>query len=406
MRRVRGSGAWIALVLALGLAGCGSIARAPLDVSLAAGQAPASPLDAFRFTDQDEAAFDGFVDRWRADRGDSGQRHSRPAQPMRILAVSAGGANGAYGAGVLSGWSQAGDRPDFDLVTGVSTGALIAPFAFLGPEWDARLRDAYTDPDAARLTHGGWGLFRGPSLFGGRSLQDLVAKYVDDRLMRAVAEEHRAGRRLLVATTNLDQQATVLWDMGAIALAGEASGQREAAARLFETILVASASIPGVFPPVMIDHDGEPGGLAEMHVDGGVTSPFVLAPSRREAWAVQLSPPDHGAASERSADELYVIVNGEIDPSPSITRGAAMPILTRTFDTMSKASVKAHLISSAAFAQARGARLSYAAIPPELGADSMAFQVDAMRRLFDAGAAAGRERSAFTLLASPDATAP
>ncbi|HMP63461.1 MAG TPA: hypothetical protein PKA17_10395, partial [Phenylobacterium sp.] len=205
------------------------------------------------------------------------------------------------------------------------------------------------------------------------------------------------------------QQATVLWDMGAIALAGEASGQREAAARLFETILVASASIPGVFPPVMIDHDGEPGGLAEMHVDGGVTSPFVLVPSRREAWAVQLSPLDDGASDpslERVADELYVIVNGEIDPSPSVTRGAAMPILTRTFDTMSKASVKAHLISSAAFAQARGARLSYAAIPPELGADSMAFQVDAMRRLFDAGAAAGRERSAFTLLASPDSTGP
>ena len=235
------------------------------------------------------------------------------------LAISAGGANGAYGAGVLIGWTEAGDRPAFDVVTGVSTGALIAPFAFLGPDWDDELRAAYTDEDAARLTDGRWAIFVRPALFGGQSLRDLIGKYVDARLLAAIAREHQTGRRLLVATTDLDAQETIVWDMGAIALAGQTPGYEEAAVSLFQTVLVASASIPGVFPPVMVDADGAEGGRMEMHVDGGVTTPFVLAPAAMSFWE-----PDGVMRPE----DLFVIVNGELEPSYGVTRGATCLLYT------------------------------------------------------------------------------
>ena len=123
------------------------------------------------------------------------------------------------------------------------TAALMAPFAYLGPEWDAELTAAYTDPDAARLTEGQWGLLRRPSLYSDRSLRALVGKYVDSPLLRAIAVEHKAGRRLLVATTNLDAQEEVIWDMGAIALAGQAPGQAPAALALFRNVMVIIASL-------------------------------------------------------------------------------------------------------------------------------------------------------------------
>ena len=361
-----------------GLAGCGTISREPFDA--AAASPPASPLAVFRFSAADEEAGARFLERWRAER----QAHGR--EGITALAISAGGANGAYGAGVLIGWTEAGDRPDFDVVTGVSTGALIAPFAFLGPDWDDELQAAYTDADAARLTDGHWAIFVRPALFGGQSLRDLIAKYVDAPLLAAIAAQHRTGRRLLVATTDLDAQETIVWDMGAIALAGQTPGYAATAVSLFRTVLVASASIPGVFPPVMIAADGAEGGRMEMHVDGGVTTPFVLAPAAMAFWE-----PD-GVMTPR---RLFVIVNGELSPSYGVTRGATLPILMRSFDTMSKADLRAHLGASLAFAEHNGASLRYAAIPPALGADSLAFDQASMRRLLDAGRAAGAEGRAF-----------
>ena len=183
-----------------------------------------------------------------------------------------------------------------------------------------------------------------------------MGKYVDSPLLKAIAVEHRAGRRLLVATTNLDAQEEVIWDMGAIALAGQAPGQAPAALALFRNVMVASASIPGVFPPVMMD-SGRGGDLAEMHVDGGVTTPFVLAPATMSFWEPK---------SALAPTDLYVIINGEIEARRTVTKGATLPILMRSFDTMSKADLRAHLLASVAFAERNGASLRYAAIPTEL----------------------------------------
>ncbi|MDO8411580.1 MAG: patatin-like phospholipase family protein [Phenylobacterium sp.] len=376
--RPRKGATWMILAATFGLVACGSISRPSADlVELSASPAP-TPLDAFRFIATDPVGSTAFLESWRAQRDPE-------SDGVNVLAVSGGGANGAFGAGLLVGWSEAGGRPAFDIVTGVSTGALMAPFAYLGPEWDDQLMRAYTDPDAARLTEGQWGLLRRPSLYSDRSLRALVGKYVDSPLLRAIAVEHRAGRRLLMATTNLDAQEEVIWDMGAIALAGQAPGQAPAALALFRNVMVASASIPGVFPPVMMD-PGSVDDLAEMHVDGGVTTPFVLAPATMSFWEPKgaLAPAD-----------LYVIINGEIEARRTITKGATLPILMRSFDTMSKADLRAHLLASVAFAERNGATLRYAAIPTELGADSLAFDTESRGRLFAAGRAAGLAGTAF-----------
>jgi len=380
----------VILAATVGLTSCGSISRPSADlVELSAPPAP-TPLDAFRFIATDDAGSQAFLESWKA------QRSPQADEGVTVLAVSGGGANGAFGAGLLVGWTEAGTRPVFDIVTGVSTGALMAPFAYLGPEWDDELTAAYTDPDAARLTEGQWGLLRRPSLYSDRSLRALVGKYVDSPLLRAIAVEHRAGRRLLVATTNLDAQEEVIWDMGAIALAGQAPGQAPAALALFRNVMVASSSIPGVFPPVMMD-PGRGDDLAEMHVDGGVTTPFVLAPATMSFWEPQgaLAPSD-----------LYVIINGEIDARRTITKGATLPILMRSFDTMSKADLRAHLLASVAFAERNGAALRYAAIPTELGADSLAFDSESMGRLFEAGRAAGVAGTAFREVIPEDMSHP
>src|SRR5882762_10566466 len=154
----------------------------------------------------------------------------------------------AFGAGALVGWSRTGTRPDFQVVTGVSAGALLAPLAFLGPRWDATITDAFSGGRTQHLLQPRWiRALLGASVYRGEPLVKLVDHYVTDELLRAVAAESAKGRLLLVATTDLDHERTVIWDMGRIAAEGGARGRG-----LFRDVLVASASIPGVFPPVLI----------------------------------------------------------------------------------------------------------------------------------------------------------
>jgi predicted acylesterase/phospholipase RssA len=163
-----------------------------------------------------------------------------------ILALSGGGADGAFGAGLLCGWTEHGDRPQFKFVTGISTGSLIAPFAFLGPEYDQRLKEVYTTISTKNIyrVRNLLKLLRSDSIADTWPLAELAAKSMDDDMLRAIAIEHQKGRRLFVGTTNLDAQRLTIWDMGAIASVGTPE-----AYKLFRQILLASASIPVMFPP-------------------------------------------------------------------------------------------------------------------------------------------------------------
>lgn len=168
---------------------------------------------------------------------------------VNILALSGGGPNGAFGAGVLAGWTARGDRPAFDLVTGVSAGALIAPFAFLGPNYDTQMREIWTEYETKELITAQVlpGLLGGDALADTKPLRKLIAKYVDKAFLSQIAAEYRKGRILSVGTTNLDAKRPVVWNMGEIAIHGT-----NEALELFRDVLLASASIPGAFPPVNI----------------------------------------------------------------------------------------------------------------------------------------------------------
>lgn len=307
---------------------------------------------------------------------------------LNVLALSGGGAGGAFGAGALVGLTETGTRPVFDLVTGVSTGAFIAPFALLGPAWDHRLTEAYCDGHAADLL-ALRGLRPGASLFGAEPLTALVGRYIDAPLLAAVGAAHQAGRRLFVATANLDTEATSIWDMGAIASHGG-----EAALALFRDILVASASLPGLFPPKMIAVESQGRRYEEMHVDGGTISPLFVAP---EPLAFTRPPgrPDRGV-------EVYALVNTTLDGGATTTSMSVIPILMRSFELMLKTSYRNALRTVAAFCEINGFALHTACVPADFGGVSMLrFEGPAMTDMFDRGVRAARDGRLWSTLTAP-----
>lgn len=297
-----------------------------------------------------------------------------PDGRLDLLALSGGGANGAFAAGVINGWTASGRRPDFEIVTGVSTGALAAPFVFLGPDWDEELRESYTGGETTNLLRSqGLGALFGSGVFSGEPLRELVENHVDQALLDAVAAEHRRGRILLVATTDLDSQRGVIWNLGAIADQGGLG-----ALPLFRDVLIASASIPGVFPPVMISADGSDGVFEEMHVDGGVMTPFIALPEIMWAWD------DVGTAF--AGARIHVIVNGKESSGFSVTRDAPVPVLARSLDAMLKSAVRTHLAATRAFAVRNGLEFRSTAIPDEVDiGPGFDFSVETMQAIYDHG---------------------
>ncbi|MEH6698970.1 MAG: patatin-like phospholipase family protein [Brevundimonas sp.] len=348
------------------LSACATVDRAPemalheLERGLVATQDP-------RILPNDQARLDRIAE-------DFHRRLTRGDQRRSILALSGGGANGAYGAGMLVGWSQRGDRPEFDIVTGVSTGALAAPYAFLGSDWDDELAAAYTQGHTAGLlSWRSFAAFLSPGLFSPRTLEALVEEHVTPALLTEIAQANREGRRLLVATTNLDSGETVIWDMGLLAEAGD-----ENALRLFRQVLLASASIPGVFPPVLIAGVTESGTVQqELHVDGGVNTPFLGVPEGMILSGETL-PGWRGS-------ELFIIVNGKLGLSPRQTRGSLPSVFARSYQSMTQSLLRTSLAAQGAFARRNGMRISVAAIPQEVEASALDFDQDAMKALFEEG---------------------
>jgi predicted acylesterase/phospholipase RssA len=291
-----------------------------------------------------------------------------------ILALSGGGAGGAFGAGVLVGLTNARTRPQFEVVTGVSTGALIAPFAFLGPDWDGKLTEAYRgEATDGLLQSRGIGVLFDPSVFQGEPLRALVNRFVTDELIDAVAKEAATGRMLLAATTNLDREETTIWNLGAIA---QQDGDK--ARNLFRDVLVASSSVPGVFPPVMIDVEKDGKRYQAMHVDGGASTPFFVAPDA--AMMFGEAPPGLRGAN------IYVIVNGQASSSPRTTLNNTMDVAARSFSAVLNHMTRTALAQADAFAQRGGMNFRFTTIPSDVQfGGSLAFDQANMRETFDYG---------------------
>ncbi len=300
-------------------------------------------------------------------------RTLRGEESISILALSGGGADGAFGAGALVGLTNAGARPQFSVVTGVSAGALLAPYAFLGPEWDKQLTDAYTSGRAERLLRPrGLGVTFDSSVYRGRPLEELVGHYLSDELLQAVAREAASGRLLLVATTNVDTGETVIWDLGSIAMNGGPSAKT-----LFRDVLVASASVPGMFPPVIIRIQDTGGDYSEAHVDGNATVPFIVPPT-----LLQL-PRD---AANGSPTTVYVLVDGRLSQEPMPIRLRFGTILSRSISAGLTHMTRTTLELTATTAQQQGASLQYSAIPAAYpNPASLDFRASTMRSLFRYG---------------------
>ncbi len=301
---------------------------------------------------------------------------------LDLLAISGGASGGAFGAGVLTGLTLAGRRPTFAIVTGVSTGALIAPFAFLGSAWDGRLRDAYTGGHAEES----FGLaalspILDGALFRAEALERLVHPFVDDEMVAAVAAQHRLGRRLLVATTDLDREAPCIWDMGAIAVRGGSE-----ATSMFREVLIASASLPGLFPPRRFEVEANGETFEEMHVDGGVAAPLFIMPEALMHW--------QKLGQRMRRGRIYVLINTVLDASPRTTPPNLPSILLRSFDTMLRVSYRQALNVAVTFSAAHNLPLSVASIPDappgEETGSMLSFDTGTMKRTFDAAVDAAK----------------
>jgi predicted acylesterase/phospholipase RssA len=277
-------------------------------------------------------------------------RAERAGKSLTILALSGGGAGGAFGAGAVAGLTRAGTRPAFDVVTGVSAGALVAPFAFLGPKWDGQLLDAFTGVAGANLLQSrGLGVIFGSSIYSGRPLRQLIDAYVSDEMIRAIAREAAKGRLLLVATTDVASGEPVIWDLGSIAKNGGASART-----LFRDVLVASASVPGMFPPVIIRVAENGLNNDQAHIDGAATVPFFVPPALLQTAR---SVPGTGRV------EVFIIVDGSLSEAARTTRLTARAILSRSIRVGLSHMLLTTLELTAATAQLEGADLQYSSLP-------------------------------------------
>ena len=306
------------------------------------------------------------------------QGHAGELPPAYFLAVSGGGDNGAYGAGFLNGWSASGTRPQFKVVTGISTGALIAPFAFLGPKYDYVLRRVYTETsqkDIFKKRGMVKGIF-GDAMADTRPLASVISQYVNRALLDEIAAEYAKGRLLLVGTANLDSLEPVIWNMTAIA-----SSQDPEATKLFANVLLASASIPGAFPPVMIDVNAGGTRYQEMHVDGGTMAQVFLYPP---SLSLADAPPRKRV--------LYIIRNARLDADWASVERRTLSIATRAIASLTRTQGIGDLYRIYATSQRDGLDFNLTYIPKTFDTPhNEEFDTAYMRSLFDVGLQAGKD---------------
>ncbi len=339
------------------------------------------PREPFTAAEDAAAAIPGMPDaRFWAD-SEADFKAALPAKPGPWLVLSSGGADGAFGAGLLTGLSAAGKRPDYAVVTGVSTGSLMAPFAFAGSRYDEAFRKAYTEVTAADIFEAGSST--GESFVNSWPLRDLIAKQVSPALLDDIAAAHRSGRRLFVVTSELDADRSVVWNMGAIAAHGG-----EAALKLFRTVLLASASVPGAFPPVLINVEANGKRFHEMHVDGGLGGQFFVAPAALMASTSGYRLP---------ATALYVVVNTGLQRDFKVVDRFAPTILTHAVGMAVPVDTRLMIDRAYVVAKRSGVAFNVAAIPASFNAPSHgAFDPKYMGALFQTGFEQGQSANPFS----------
>lgn len=295
-----------------------------------------------------------------------------------VLVLSGGGAYGAYCAGFLVGWTETGTRPEFDVVTGVSTGSLIAGMAFVGQDFDPELVRVYTtlgNRDLYRLKVTPHALIS-ESFADNSRLRKQIERLATPENLQRVAAEHARGRRLYIGTTDLESRRPVVWDMGAIASRGTPESRQ-----LFIDVLLASAAIPGFFPPVKIPVSIDGQCFVERHIDGGATQAVFYRPPH--------IPPqlrDTPAGSLYGSD-VYVLLAGKVYADPDPVRRWMLAIAGSSVTSLIYAQTRSDLVKVYAASALEGMRYNLSAIPQDFPAPKSATDFDPkeMRKLFEEG---------------------
>ena len=298
-------------------------------------------------------------------------------QPHNYLAISGGGPNGAYAAGILNGWTAAGNRPTFTIVTGVSAGALIAPFAFLGPDYDHVIKEVFTGYSTEDIVtpRGKIKTLLSDAATDSTPLREKLAKYVDETVMLAIAEEYKRGRVLDIVTTNLDAGRPVVWNIGLIASSGSPD-----ALQLIHDIMLASASIPAAFPPVMFEVEVKGEYYDELHVDGGATSVVHLYPIGLDVEKLV------ERMDVKGTPNVYVIRNGRLQKKWKTVNRSTIPIATRSLDSAMSSIVLGDIYRIYLATQRDGLNYHLAYIPETFTEEATEpFDREYMTKLFNLG---------------------
>ena len=303
--------------------------------------------------------------------------------PHNYLAISGGGAQGAYGAGLLYGWGEAGARPEFTMVTGVSTGALSAPFAFLGADYDKTLKMVYTQMSTKDILKKRYFLsaILNDSMADTTPLKNTIAKFITNDVIEAIAEEYKKGRRLFIGTVNLDASRSVIWNIGEIA-ASNHPGKNE----LIREILRASAVIPVAFPPVVIQVEANGQQYDELHVDGGTGSQVFVYPAAIDWKLITQKLKVHGKP------HIYVIRNSILEPNYQGVKREIVPIASRTIGSLIRTQGIGDLYQIFALCERDDNEFNLAYIPADFVEEPKEeFDPVYMGKLFDLGYQHGRK---------------
>ena len=377
MSRIRAAALLTTLACLAALSGCVSVPkRNPLPEHLVERSVPVAGSDRARAWGDEEWYF---LDAWLSMTKEEVQEYygGITGKNHHYLAISGGGANGAFGAGLLCGWTESGTRPEFTMVTGISTGALIAPFAFLGPEYDDALREFYTSVTTKDLVkkRNIFNVVTSDAAVSSKPLQELLEQVITQEIVDAIAAEHRKGRALAVGTTYLDAQRPVHWDIGEIAISGDPR-----APELIRKVLLASASLPGVFPPVLIEVEAEGEIYDEMHVDGGAAAQVFLYPVGLD-WELVLDKLD-----VPKMPDVYVIRNSRLHPKFKIVKNKIFPIMARSAASMVRTQGIGNMFELYLLARRDGLDYHLAYIPDDFEEDKVEqFDPEYMKALFERG---------------------
>lgn len=390
----------LVILAALILAGCTGVR--PL---------PAPPKELYRSVEipgypgarvwGDQAMPDGkerlaeFISQIRARRKDEGRMPNDGR--LDTLVLSGGGSDGPFGAGLLVGWTEAGTRPEFTVVTGISAGALIAPFAFLGPEFDAEMR-AFTvenSTDTLVTVTLARGVLDGLGLVDNSKLQQKLRGLITPEVVERIAREHERGRRLSIGTTNLDAQVPVYWRVSRIAWLGR--DRPAETADLITKIIIASASIPGAFPPQFFTVEAGGQRYSEMHLDGGVTNQLFFLPRETN---IEGLPPDISRFARRGT--MYIIRNTKISPDYAPLPVGLFQIAARSISTMIKFGGRSDIYVLEDQAESTGFGVKITAVPESFQMEERElFDPVYMQALFEIGQDLGRREAAWTLDVAP-----